>query len=269
MARGIESAHMGFLQSVTPVVLTFNEEANLARTLAPLGWARDLVIVDSGSSDATLEIARRHPRARVFTRPFDDHASQWRFAIAETGIATPWVLRLDADYLLDEALLAEIDRLPPPPPDLAAYRIGFTYCIGGRPLRGTLYPPGSVLFDRARATPWQDGHTERWRIDGRVAALRGRIRHDDRKPVAAWLAAQARYQARERDKLLAAAPGALDRADRLRLRHWIAPWAVFLWCLFGKGLILDGRAGLAYAYQRLLAETALALYLLDAHGRRR
>ncbi len=257
---------MGFLEQITPVVLTWNEAANLERTLARLAWARDLVVVDSGSTDATLEILRRHPRVRVFTRPFDDHARQWRFALAETGIATPWVLRLDADYLLSEALVAEIAALAPPE-DLAAYRIAFTYCIGGRPLRANLYPPNTVLFRRGRATPWQDGHTERWRVEGPVARLKGRIQHDDRKPVSHWLAAQARYQAGERDKLLAAERAALDRADRLRLRHWIAPWAVFLWCLFGKGLILDGRAGLAYAYQRLLAETALALYLLEARGK--
>jgi glycosyltransferase involved in cell wall biosynthesis len=254
---------MGFLQEITPVLLTLNEAPNLERTLARLAWARDLVVVDSGSGDATAELVRRHPGARLFVRPFDDHAAQWRFALEQTGIATPWVLRLDADYVLTEALVAELDALAPPP-ELAAYRVAFTYCVGGRPLRGTLYPPNTVLFRHGRAKPWQDGHTERWRVDGPVAPLKGRILHDDRKPVGAWLAAQARYQARERDKLLAAERGALDRADRLRLRHWIAPWAVFLWCLFGKGLILDGRAGLTYAYQRLLAETALALYLLDA-----
>jgi glycosyltransferase involved in cell wall biosynthesis len=256
-----------FLHEITPVLLTLNEAANLERTLARLAWARDLVVVDSGSDDATAEIVRRHPRARLFVRPFDDHASQWRFALEQTGIATPWVLRLDADYVLTEALVAELDRLSPPE-ELAAYRIAFTYCIEGKPLRGTLYPPNTVLFRRGRAEPWQDGHTERWRVDGPVLPLKGRILHDDRKPVGAWLAAQARYQARERDKLLAAERGALDRADRLRLRHWIAPWAVFLWCLFGKGLILDGRAGLTYAYQRLLAEVALALYLLDAREKR-
>ncbi len=258
---------MGFLDQITPVVLTWNEAANLERTLARLAWARDIVIVDSGSDDATLEIARRHPRARIFTRPFDDHGRQWQHALTETGIATPWVLRLDADYVLTEALVAEIDALAPAD-DLAAFRIAFTYCIGGKPLRANLYPPNSVLFRRGQATPWQDGHTERWRVEGRVAALKGRILHDDRKPVAHWLAMQARYQGRERDKLLAADRKTLDRADRLRLRHWIAPWAVFLWCLLGKGLILDGRAGLTYAYQRLLAEVALALYLLEARGRR-
>lgn len=253
---------MSFLQQITPVVLTWNEAPNIARTLARLAWAREVVVVDSGSDDATAALVAAAPNARLVTHPFAGPAAQWRFALEETGIATPWVLRLDADYLLDEALIGEMAALSPAP-EVAAYRVAFDYAIGGRRLRGSLYPANSVLFRRGAARPWQDGHTERWEIaGGRVERLRGRILHDDRKPTAHWLASQVRYLARERDKL--SAPGArLDRRDRLRRRLWIAPWAVFLWCLFGKGLILQGRAGLAYAYQRLTAETMLALYLLE------
>jgi glycosyltransferase involved in cell wall biosynthesis len=254
---------MDFLSQITPVILTWNEAPNLERSLALLAWAKDIVVVDSGSTDATRAILAREPRVRVFERAFDGHADQWRFAVAETGIVTPWVLRLDADYVLSAALIEELRALQPAD-DVAAYRIAFDYCIGGRKLRASLYPPNTVLFRRGRAAPWQDGHTERWRIDGSIAELKGRIAHDDRKPVESWIAAQARYQKRERDKLLAADRAALRRRDRLRLRHWIAPPAVFLWALFGRGLIFDGRAGLAYAYQRALAETALALYLLEA-----
>lgn len=253
---------MSFLQQITPVVLTWNEAPNIARTLGRLAWAREVIVVDSGSEDATAALVAAAPNARLIAHPFAGQAEQWRFALEESGIATPWVLRLDADYLLDEALIAELAALSPPP-EVAAYRVAFDYAIGGRRLRGSLYPPNTVLFRRGAATPWQDGHTERWAIaGGRVERLRGRILHDDRKPMAHWLASQVRYLGRERDKLQA--PGArLDRRDRLRRRLWIAPWAVFLWCLFGKGLILQGRAGLAYAYQRLTAETMLALYLLE------
>lgn len=254
---------MRLLDQITPVILTWNEAPNIGRCLARLAWAREIVVVDSGSLDATREILGRDPRVRLFTRPFDDQARQWRFALEETGLATPWVLRLDADYLLSETLVAELAALTPPP-EVAAYRIAFDYCIGGRRLRASLYPPNTVLFRRGRATPWQDGHTERWRVEGEVRPLKGRILHDDRKAMESWFLSQARYLRRERDKLLATPRAGLERRDRLRLRHWIAPWAVFLWCLFGKGLLLQGRAGLAYAYQRALAEMLLALYLLEA-----
>jgi len=254
---------MGLLDQITPVILTWNEAANIGRTLGRLAWARDIVVVDSGSDDGTLAMLAADPRVRVFTRPFDDQARQWRYALDETAIVSPWILRLDADYLLSEALVAELQALTPPP-QVAAYRIAFAYCIGGRALHASLYPPNSVLFRRGRAEPWQDGHTERWRIAGEVRPLKGRILHDDRKAMESWVLSQARYLKRERDKLLSTPQSGLQRRDRLRLRHWIAPWAVFLWCLFGKGLLFQGRAGLAYAYQRMLAETLLALYLLEA-----
>jgi len=258
-------AGMDFLSQITPVMLTWNEAANLERSLARLDWAKEIVVVDCRSTDGTLDLLARHPRVRLLSRSFDDHASQWRFALEQGAIATPWVLRLDADYVLSQRLIEELRGLHPDAAT-AAYRIAFDYLIGGRRLRRSLYPPNTVLFRLGWAQPYQDGHTERWRVEGRVGRLQGRIAHDDRKPVEAWLLAQVRYQRRERDKLLAAEPGTLRRRDRLRLRHWIAPAAVFLWCLFGRGLILDGRAGLAYAYQRALTETVLALYLLEARS---
>ncbi len=256
---------MSFLEQITPLVLCWNEAPNIARTLARLTWAAEVVVVDSGSSDATAALVAAAPNARLVVHPFAGQAAQWRFALEETAIATPWVLRLDADYLLDRRLLDEMAALDPPA-EVAAYRIAFDYAVGRRRLRGSLYPAKEVLFRRGQARPWQDGHTERWEIlGGRVERLRGRLLHDDRKPLDHWLQSQLRYLKLERDKLLAAGPG-LDRRDRLRRRNWIAPWAVFLWCLFGKGLILQGRAGLAYAYQRALAETLLALYLLEARA---
>lgn len=254
---------MSFLAEITPVVLTWNEAPNVARTLARLAWAREVVVVDSGSDDGTAGLVAATPNARLVVHPFEGQAAQWRFALEETGIATRWILRLDADYLLEPALVEEMAALAPPD-EVAAYRIAFDYALGGRRLRGSLYPANTVLFRRGAAVPWQDGHTERWRIaGGRIGRLKGRILHDDRKPLERWLAGQVAYLRQERDRLLAPG-GARRRRDRLRLRHWIAPGAVFLWCLFGKGLILQGRAGLAYAYQRALAETMLALYLLEA-----
>jgi hypothetical protein len=72
--------------------------------------------------------------------------------------------------------------------------------------------------------------------------------------------AQGRYMRRELEKL--ATPRSRLR-DWLRLRPPIMPFAVFLYCLFGKGLILDGRAGLFYALQRMVAEAALSLMVLE------
>src|SRR5438067_8919942 len=98
--------------SATALVLAHNEEENIGRTLAGLSWISEVVVVDSGSTDRTLEIARSsHPSVRIVQRSFDTHANQWNFGLAQ--IKTPWVLTLDADYEVSSALAEEIARLAP------------------------------------------------------------------------------------------------------------------------------------------------------------
>lgn len=249
------------LDQITPVILTFNEAPNIARTLAMLTWARDIVVVDSFSTDETLEIVRRQPAARIFQRRFDVHANQWNYAIRETSIATEWVLALDADYVLSPELVAELGRLEPAA-DLAGFRTAFRYCIYGKPLHGTAYTPVTTLYRHRRAGYEQDGHTQRVRIDGGVGALEGIIDHDDRKSLAHWCAAQSRYMELEAAKLSALAPGELGLADKLRRQLVIAPLLMPFYCAFVKGNILDGKAGLYYVMQRTLAELLLSLHLL-------
>ena len=84
------------LNLITPLILTFNEAPNLARTLAQLFWARDITIIDSFSSDETLSIVSGFPQARIFQRKFDSFAGQCNFGLRETGITSEWVLSLDA-----------------------------------------------------------------------------------------------------------------------------------------------------------------------------
>ena len=116
------------LDHITPVLLTHNEEQNIGRTLSRLKWAKDVVVVDSGSTDRTLTIIAAYPNVRVFKRRFDTHAKQWRYAVEETQIATDWILRLDADYQVSDTLLSELAHLDPNA-SVSAYRIGFDYAI--------------------------------------------------------------------------------------------------------------------------------------------
>ena len=249
------------LADITPVILTFNEAPNIGRTLERLGWARDVVVVDSGSTDDTLAIIKRFANVRVFTRPFDTHAQQWNFATGDTGVASEWVLRLDADYILEPGLRDEIAALVPPA-DVTAYEIAFTYCIDGRPLRGSLYPPLPILFRRGQVRIVQDGHTEKVHPAGRVERLRGRMLHDDRKSFARWLTSQKRYQAQEAAKLMAKPWRELGWPDRIRRTRILGAPAVAVHCLFVRGLLFDGMVGLRYTAQRVMADLILSAQLL-------
>ena len=249
------------LADITPVILTFNEAANIGRTLERLTWARDIVVVDSGSTDETLKIASRFPNVRVAHRPFDSHAEQWCFATTKTDVSTDWILRLDADYLMEPTLHEEIAALRPER-GISAYRIAFTYCIDGHPLRASLYPALPVLFRRGRGRFEQDGHTEKLAIDGAIAALRGHLLHDDRKRLDRWVQNQVRYQAHEAEKLTSRPWSTLSWPDRIRRTRVLGPIAVALHCLIAKGLLFDGKAGLLYTAQRVTADLILSMHLL-------
>src|ERR1044072_1900909 len=101
------------LELITPLILTYNEAPNIARVLQGLSWAKEIVVVDSFSDDETVKIATSFPNVRVVQRAFDNHRNQWEFGLKETGISTPWVLALDADYVVSEELVAELDQLQP------------------------------------------------------------------------------------------------------------------------------------------------------------
>lgn len=249
---------------VTPLVLTFNEEANIGRVLERLVWAERVVVLDSFSTDGTLDIVRAFPNVDLHQRAFDSFAGQCNFGLGL--IETPWVLSMDADYVLTPALVEEIAGLPAEPEE-SGFEVGFRYCIDGKPLRGTLYPPRVVLYRRDRATYRQDGHAHRVHVEGEIGRLAAPILHDDRKPLRAWLAAQQTYAAQEADKLLAADPAALGLADRLRRKKVLAPVLAPLFALFVKGGVLDGVAGWQYALQRAYAELLLSLHLFERQSR--
>lgn len=250
------------LENITPLILTYNEAPNIGRTLAQLSWARDIVVVDSFSDDDTIEIVSKFPQVRVYQREFDLHANQWTFGLRATGISSEWVLALDADYVLTDEFLVEIEGLTPSA-DLRGYRAKFVYCVNGERLMSGIYPPVVALYRRGNASYRQDGHTHKLVLEGKVEDLHSPILHDDRKPLRRWLQAQSRYTKLEADKLLSSDAGSLSWTDRIRCWRVVAPAAMLVYCLVARGGVLDGWAGFYYAFQRALAELMLSLYLID------
>src|ERR1700687_2869614 len=97
---------------VSVLLLTFNEASNLPRCLDALSWCDDIAIVDSGSTDATVDIARDR-NVRVLQNPFQDFAAQRNFGLAEGGFRHPWVLHLDADEVVTPSFVDRLLALEP------------------------------------------------------------------------------------------------------------------------------------------------------------
>ena len=251
---------MCFPDQVTVMIIAYNEEANIARTLQALSWARHILVVDSGSTDSTLAIVRTFPQARVVTREFDSFANQCNFGL--TKIDTTWVLSLDADYEISRQLSDEITSLSPREGEFA-FRASFIYRVYGHSLRSTLYPSRTVLYRKDKATYRDEGHGHRVIVDGKIVDLKGPIYHDDRKPLSRWLESQQRYAKSEADHLMTAGKCQLGRKDRIRRLGWPAPLLVFAYTLLVKGCILDGWPGWMYVLQRTLAETMIAIEIVD------
>lgn len=250
---------------ITPLILTFNESPNIARTLNKLKWASRIVIVDSFSMDDTLAIIAKYPQAEVYQHHFTSFAEQCNFGLER--IKTEWVLSLDADYVLDDTLVENILSLQLNPQQTAAYSVRFRYAIFGKPVRGNLYPPRKVLYAKNNAHYVNDGHGHTVVIDGDVKTLNGFIHHDDRKPFSHWLFSQDRYLKQEADKLLSTPLSKLGMNDKIRRLIIPAPFAVLFYCLILKGGVLDGWQGFYYAFQRALAEILLSLRLIEARFR--
>jgi len=243
---------------VTPVTLTFNEEPNLERLLRSLTWARDVVIVDSGSCDSTERVGREFPNVRWFVRRFDTHAAQWEFAIRQTRVTTPYVLALDADYEVPPSFVEELaDRFAAC--TFAGGVAGFEYRIQGRPLMGSVYPPKLVVVRPQDVRISQPGHTQEFDIDGPIYRFERRLVHDDRKPVDRFLRSQLEYSRLEASRLLAGRTGRWQ--DSLR-RKGVMPLVAGIGAYIRSGGPFRGSAALRYAYERVLFECLLALRVL-------
>lgn len=252
-------------QCLSAIILTYNEEANIQRTLSSIQWISDILIIDSGSSDRTLGIVQQFDNTRIIYRKFDSFANQCNFGLKQ--LSSEWVLSLDADYVLTSYLSQEIIDVLTGTHDLdsliKAYSIDFYYCINGKPIRSGLLPARTCLYKRDCAEYIDIGHGHKVIISGRTGRLHNRIYHDDRKTFGKWLESQQRYQKIEAEMLSSQHARDLPMQDYIRKHTFLAPFLAFFLCLVFKKGILDGKAGIIYAFQRLIAESLLYMYM---HG---
>ncbi len=232
---------------ISVLVPTLDEERNIAACLASVAWADEVVVVDSHSADRTVERARA-AGARVLERTFDDWSSQKNWALAQC--THPWVLCLDADERVDEALAAAIAALPPVPP-CDGYRLARANRFLGRPIRYSGWQDDRVLrlFRRAEGRFVGAIHE---RVEGprRVGDLPGALEHE---PYATW----GDYE-RKLWRYARAGARAAHAAGR-RVGPWamvLRPPARFVRMYVAQRGFLDGAPGLV-----LCGLSAIAVFL--------
>ncbi len=235
-------------QTLSVAIITKNEEANLARTLASVWFADQIVVVDSGSTDRTIEIAHA-ANATVYQEPWHGFAAAKNSAIARCTGA--WALSLDADEELTAELQAEIQSLLSSNPPVDAYRIRRRNLFLGRWIRhGGFYPdPKLRLFRRVPAsvtTPprFQDRPVhETIAFDGKTGTLDHDLIHHAYPTLENYIEHMDRYSTLGGELLVAS--GKVSRS-------WLAfvcnvvtiPKLTFLWNYVFRLGFLDGREGL-------------------------
>ena len=228
---------------ISAVVITFNAQAGLRQVLSALSFAGEMVVVDSGSTDRTVEICREFG-ARVFTRAWSGYGAQKNYAIEQA--LHPWILSIDADEVVSPELAEEITALNQLTP-YAGFRIPRLNHYFGRPLyHGGQYPDLQLrLFRAGRGRYNQRTVHESVEVDGPVGLLSGEILHYSYDTIAGYFGKFGRYTSLEAERLQAA--GERPAAIRLALRMVLAPCWKFVWRYLFKLGFLDGAAGLLAA----------------------
>ncbi len=188
------------------IILTYNETENLPTCLASLqALNAEIFVVDSGSSDNTVEIAKQ-AGCQVFIHPWENYAKQLNWALENLPISTPWIMRLDADECLTPELVNELKQVLPKTPDqITGYQVKRRVFFMGRWIRHGGYYPTWLL------RVWRNGLgtcEQRWMDEhillskGKVANLKYDIIDDNQKGLTFWTDKHNRYADREVKDLL-------------------------------------------------------------------
>jgi glycosyltransferase involved in cell wall biosynthesis len=205
------------MTELTVIILTRNETLHIARAIASVrDIASRVVVVDSGSTDDTVSIARA-AGARVLHHGWINYAEQFNWALDQISDETGWVMRLDADEVASQELIAAVKAGLP---DVAGLYIGRRMNFLGQPVRrGGLFPIRVLRVFRNGAgrceNRWMDEHII---VDGPTDDLPGEVIDDNRNDLGWWTAKHNVYAAREVVDILNQQFGFIPADDFARLR---------------------------------------------------
>ena len=225
------------VQKVTVTIITRDESPNIAAALESVRWADEVIVVDSESTDNTVEIARRYT-PHVIVRPWAGYVAQKNFAAAQAS--HDWILSIDADERVTPPLAAEIRALLEGGPALAGYRIPRVSSYLGRWIRSTDWYPDLHLrlYDR-RAARWSERKVhESVQISGPTGRLRGEMLHYPYRDISEHLAKIDRYTT------LTAEQWAAEGRRASAFQAFVYPRLAFLRNYLLRAGFRDGRTGL-------------------------
>lgn len=238
-------------------ILAKNEQQNIGRCLESLrtsSW--DAIVLDSGSTDRTRQVAAEFDFAEVRDFVYTDHCTAYNQITSKLGAEYAHVVILDADMAVSEALQRELkallsDRCGAP----QVIKAEIQMCVEGMPLRlGSLCPPKAFVFAVGRSYFVSVGHGEALDEGIEPVLAKEKLRHDDRKSYASFLQSQARYS---QNLVIRKAAGEISGRDRLRTTTPFLIFAVPFVSYFLKGGFLVGKSGALYALDRLIAEAIM------------
>ncbi len=254
---------------VTVIVLTHNEELNLGRCLSSVAdWVQEIVVVDCGSTDATVQVARKFD-AKVVTHEFVNQAQQFNWALDSVPIAGDWILRLDADeYVLPELRDEIAEAIAVTPPEMNGFEMKRRMYFWGRWIRhGGYYPTWLLRLFRAGK-----GYSELRAMDEHIVVTEGRVdrlEHDfvdeNHKKLSFWVDKHNKYATREAEEALKLttngklqmAKGSGEQAARKRLLKtsfyyklplFLRAFLYFIYRYIFRLGFLDGIKGLVFHF---------------------
>ncbi|MCK6589043.1 MAG: glycosyltransferase family 2 protein [Polyangiaceae bacterium] len=244
------------------VILTYNEEDNIAQALGSVcGWARQVFVLDSWSSDRTLEIANQFD-CIVQQNKFEDYGRQRNHALDALPITTQWIFFLDADEWIPSDLRREITDVLARSPRENGFLVKYRMMWMGRWIKRGYYPTWLLrLFRRGKARCERRSVNEHLILEGEAGRLENDFIHEDRKSLSRWIQKHDAYAEREPAELFKEPEGYIDaslfgtQAERkrwVRYKVWnrlpplVRPVAYFWYRYFLRGGILDGREGFVF-----------------------
>jgi glycosyltransferase involved in cell wall biosynthesis len=230
---------------ISATIITYNEERNLPRAIESLRCCDEILVVDSGSTDRTVELAERLG-ARVTEANWRGYAGQKNYASDQAS--HDWVLSLDADEALSEDLEAEIWQLKKNGPTYDAYTVPrLAQYLGKWILYSGWYPDRKMrLFDRRKSCWVGDYVHESVKVNGTVGKLKGNLLHYTCGSLTEHLKTMDRYTTLAAEELAA-------RKKPIGMRQLLIEpvWTFFNTYVLKRGF-LDGVEGLTIAYMAAL-----------------